>query len=254
MSASDDPPTSKEQAGPGTPEDRDAPKPNAMQASYLEALDQRAIARESKAHASLQAAIKGAASPLCLVGTPAAWRKILFKPWSAAQALRRWSDDPCPSLPEEAELPNRPAAEKALESLWDWAQRTLARLPGSPPAESKATPGQASVTRHEDASMSDKKGRAVQPYTHVGFTHTGPPDIINFLADCHALACNGPRVNLRGHYPPDTPSPCSVSPGALNFLARCFELIRDKIAPHVKPQGNSVADRIAGKLLAFGIA
>jgi hypothetical protein len=137
MSASDDPLTSKEHAGPGTPEDRDVPKPNVMKASFSEALDQRAIAREREAHASLQKAIMDAAGPLRLVGTPAAWWKILFKRWMAAQALR--SDDPCPSLPEEADLPNVRAAEKALKSLWDWEQKTLARLPGSPQVESTAT-------------------------------------------------------------------------------------------------------------------
>jgi hypothetical protein len=133
MSAFDDPLTSKEQARPGTPEERDAPKPNAMQASFSEALDQRAIERERKAHASLQETIMGAAGPLSIAGTPAARRIILLKCWNAALMLRRWSDDLCPSLPEEADLPNRAAREKALESLWEWAQRTLKRLPGPPP-------------------------------------------------------------------------------------------------------------------------
>jgi hypothetical protein len=52
-----------------------------------------------------------------------------------AQLVRRWEDDPAPSLPEEAELPDREATRKALKTLLAWEQRTLARFDQAPPDE-----------------------------------------------------------------------------------------------------------------------
>jgi hypothetical protein len=45
-----------------------------------------------------------------------------------AQLVRRWKDDPAPPLPEEAELPDREATRKHLETLLAWEQRILERF------------------------------------------------------------------------------------------------------------------------------
>jgi hypothetical protein len=100
--------------------------------------------------------------------------------------------------------------------------------------------------------MADEKAKKFGPYTHIGYS--GPPDIRNFLSDCHNLACNGPRAYFRGCYPDGTPSPTSLSSVAIDLFAACFELIRDGIAPHFKPQGSTPADQITEKLFSAGIA
>jgi hypothetical protein len=139
--------------------------------ALLDALQQQqSIANERKAHHNLQASIRDAANNLRLIPAksdplhyyaPRAFRQLLCKPWGLAQLVRRWKDDPAPPLPEEAELPDREATRKTLQTLLAWEQTTLERFeqeiasaldtPDEPPQDAmrfeKLTPKQNELMR-----------------------------------------------------------------------------------------------------------
>jgi hypothetical protein len=96
--------------------------------------------------------------------------------------------------------------------------------------------------------MSGQKAKA---YTHV-IKRTGPPDVRNFLADCYALATDGPRRPLTGNYPVGIPGPTSLSSQALDVFSICYKLECIGITPPVAPNGDGAPNQLAAELLNHG--
>ena len=92
------------------------------------AITAQSVSSECELHRNLREQLIIADTVIELTSGAVAWKQILDRRWDLTILMRKWRDMPVPPRPELSDLPNSGAAKDALRKLWDWSQKTVARL------------------------------------------------------------------------------------------------------------------------------